>query len=402
MTRLVHVTTTDVSLARLLGPQLRAFRTAGYDVVGVSAAGPHVEELAALGIAHVPLRHATRAMDPRQDAQAFRELYQLFRELQPDIVHTHNPKPGVYGRIAARLARVPAIVNTVHGLYAQPEDRWRKRAVVYSLERVAAACSHMELVQNPEDVETLARLGIPRRKLRYLGNGVDLSRFHPARVDADRRQAVRARIGAGPDDIVCGAVGRLVWEKGYRELFAAAARLQRDAPAVRIVVVGGADSHKADALGPRDIAAGQRAGVTFTGDCTDVVELYAAMDLYVLASHREGFPRSAMEAAAMGLPVVATDIRGCRQVVDHGVTGMLVPVRDAAALTGAIARLASEPETRIRMGRAAHTKACNEFDDRRVIDTTLATYDALVRPPSDERSGDTQSCHLFPSKTQTS
>jgi glycosyltransferase involved in cell wall biosynthesis len=104
----------------------------------------------------------------------------------------------------------------------------------------------------------------------------------------------------------------------------------------------------------------------------------------------------------MGLPVVATDIRGCRQVVDHGVTGMLVPVRDAAALTGAIARLASEPETRIRMGRAAHTKACNEFDDRRVIDTTLATYDALVRPPSDERSGDTQSCHLFPSKTQTS
>ena len=97
-------------------------------------------------------------------------------------MHTHNPKPGIYGRLAAR--RVPVIVNTVHGLYATPEDRWARRAVVYTLERLAARCSHAELVQNPEDVEVLARLGVPRPKLHLLGNGIDLARFDPSRRGA--------------------------------------------------------------------------------------------------------------------------------------------------------------------------------------------------------------------------
>ncbi|MGZ4785922.1 MAG: glycosyltransferase, partial [Acidimicrobiales bacterium] len=116
--RVVHVTTTDMSLAWLLGPQLRAFADAGYDVVGVSAPGPYVAELEAGGIRHVPLRHATRSMAPHHDVLAFVELRRVLRGLQPDIVHTHNPKPGWYGRVAARSVGVPVVVNTVHGLYA--------------------------------------------------------------------------------------------------------------------------------------------------------------------------------------------------------------------------------------------------------------------------------------------
>ena len=374
----MHVTTTDISLVHLLGPQLRAFASAGYDVVGVSAPGPYVAQLEHWGIPHVPLRNATRSFAPTRDVRALVELERLFRQWSPDIVHTHNPKPGLYGRFAARAAHVPAVVNTVHGLYATPDDRWRKRAVVYSLERVAAACSDMELVQNPEDVDTLARLGIPRRKLRYLGNGVDLARFDAALIDARRRAEIRAELGVGADDVVCGAVGRLVWEKGYRELFAAAAQLRRDAPSVRIVVVGPTDSHKADALSADDVERARQCGVIFTGERSDVADLYAAMDLYVLASYREGFPRSAMEAAAMGVPVIATNVRGCRQVVDHEQNGLLVPVRNASALADAIARLASEPGTRACMSRAARRKAEAEFDERRVVDTTLAVYAALT------------------------
>jgi len=172
--RVVHVTTTDMSLALLLGPQLRAFAANGMEVVGASATGPYVGELTAAGIVHEPLRHATRALDVGQDVLALGELVRLFRRIRPDIVHTHNPKPGLYGRIAARLARVPVVVNTVHGLYATEDDGWVRRSFVYGLERVVSVCSQAELVQNVEDVDTLRRLRIPERKLVLLGNGVDL------------------------------------------------------------------------------------------------------------------------------------------------------------------------------------------------------------------------------------
>ena len=381
--RLVHVTTTDMSLELLLGPQLSAFVAAGYEVIGASAPGRYVEAIEARGVRHVPLTHATRSMAPQHDLAAWFELRRLFVELQPDIVHTHNPKPGVYGRLAARAARVPAIVNTVHGLYATPDDRLAKRAVVYSLERLAAAASDAELVQNAEDIPTLRSLRIPDDKLTVLGNGVDLDRFRPDRIGTVRRVELRTEWGAGPDDIVCGVVGRLVWEKGYRELFTAATRLRGHGPRIRFVVVGGLDEAKNDQLAQADLDAVEaHADITFLGLRDDVEDLYPAMDLYVLASHREGFPRSAMEAAASGLPVVATDIRGCRQVVAPGTTGTLVPPRSPDALATAIAAIADDEPRRNAMGRAAVAKARAEFDDRRIVDITLATYDRLLARPS--------------------
>ena len=374
-----HVTTTDISLELLLGPQLEAFAAAGYDVVGISAPGPHVDALVARGIRHVPLRHATRSFAPVEDTRALAELVGVFRELRPAIVHTHNPKPGLYGRLAARVARVPVVVNTVHGLYAQPGDRWAKRAAVYSMERVAASCSHAELVQNPDDVETLARLGVPRRKLRLLGNGIDLTRFDRATVTAADVRRARAEMGAvGPDDVVVSLVGRLVREKGYLDVFAAARRLREHTPAVRFAVIGAAESGKGDALTDTDRRGAEAAGVRFLGGRTDVVCLYAGMDVHVLASHREGFPRSPMEASAMGVPVIATDIRGCRETVDDGVTGRLVPVRDPDALAAAIADLAASSGLRARYGTAGREKARREFDDRRIVEITLDTYRDLL------------------------
>ena len=376
--RVVHVTTSDISLALLLRPQLAAFVRAGYEVIGVSGPGPFAPSLAEVGIEHVPVVSLTRSVDVWSDVHASRDLFRLFRSLRPDVVHTHNPKPGIYGRLAARAARVPAVVNTVHGLYALPEDPWVKRAVVYGLERVAAACSDAELVQSPEDVEVLHRLGVPARKLHLLGNGIDLERFDPERVSPTRAAEVRAEMGAGPDDVVVGAVGRLVWEKGYRELFSAAAELRARRPDVQMFVAGPTEADKEDAVTAADLSDAERHGITFLGMRDDVEDLYAAMDLYVLASHREGWPRSAMEAAAMGVPVVATDIRGCRQVVDHERTGLLVKVRDPVELADAIAVLADDPHRRAEMGAAARAKAVRDFDDRRQIELTLAVYDQLL------------------------
>jgi len=374
----VHVTTTDMSLALLLGPQLRAFAAAGMEVVGVSAPGEWVGELTAAGIAHQPLRHATRAMAPGQDLLALIELVRLFRRLRPDIVHTHNPKPGLYGRAAARLSRVPVVVNTVHGLYATEDDRRARRLVVHGLERVASSWSQAELVQNEEDLAVLRRLGVPAPKLVLLGNGIDLHRFVPP-SGAEEIARSRKLLGVHDDQVVVGMVGRLVWQKGLAELFGAARRLRRTRPRVVVVVVGPSDPSKADGLRPADIAAAQSIGnVVFLGARRDVEVLYRGFDVFVLPSYREGFPRSAMEAAACGLPVVASDIRGCRQVVDPGTTGLLVAAREATALAEAIEELVDDEDRRRAMGRAGRAKAEAQFDDRQVVTTTLAVYERLL------------------------
>lgn len=378
--RLVHLTTTDISLELLIGPQLSAFVEAGYEVLGISAPGPFVPAVLQRGVQHVPLANATRAMAPHKDLLAIGELTRLFRRLQPDIVHTHNPKPGLYGRIAARAARVPVVVNTVHGLYAMPEDSWKKRGVVYSLERLASVCSDAELVQNPEDLVTLRTvLHEPASKLTLLGNGVDLGRFG-ARDDHDEvRARVRAELGAGDTTVVVGAVGRLVLEKGYVELFTAWEQVRDRHPGAMLVVVGPTDDDKSDAMPTEVMDRARAAGVRFLGMRDDVDELYLGMDLYVLASHREGFPRSAMEAAASGLPIIATDIRGCRQVVEHDRTGLLVPVRSSESIAAALDELVGDPQRRALMSAAAARRAVVEFDQQHQIDTTLATYDRLLR-----------------------
>jgi glycosyltransferase involved in cell wall biosynthesis len=395
--RLFHVTTVDMSLVLLLGPQLRAFAEAGMEVVGVSAPGPFVPQLEAWGIRHEPLRHATRSAAVGQDVMALAELWRLFRRLKPDIVHTHNPKPGLYGRAAARAAGVPGVVNTVHGLYASPEDRAPRRAAVYALERAASLCSGAELVQNPEDFDVLARLGIPTDKLVLLGNGIDLQRFRPSPDGPGRTQA-RSDLGVDADAVVVGTVARLVWQKGFRELFAAAERLRSTHPHIVFVVVGGSDPDKADAVSSGELADARRRGrIVFTGARDDMEHVYESFDLFVLPSYREGFPRSAMEAAASGLPVIATDIRGCRQVVSHRETGLLVPLHDPVRLASAIEELVVDSALRRSMGTAARRKAEAEFDDRAVVSKTLEAYERVLNPATSSRRRRTPSSAARPS-----
>jgi glycosyltransferase involved in cell wall biosynthesis len=373
-----HLTTTDISLALLLGPQLTAFKDAGFDVVGISAPGAFVSELEAAGIRHLPLRNATRSRSLGSDLRAAADLYRLLRRLRPDILHTHNPKPGIYGRVAGAAAGVPAVVNTVHGLYATNDDRLPKRIAVYGLERGAAAFSHAELVQNPEDLATLRRLGVRSQKMRLLGNGVDLKRFSLPGTQDTIRARVRSELGAGDRSVVVTAIGRLVGEKGYRELFMAAREVQSRFPEALFVVAGPIEPDKHDRITEGEIAAAESC-IRFLGYRSDVEAIYAASDVYVLASHREGFPRSAMEAAAMGLPIVASDVRGCRQVVENGRTGLLVPPRAPAALADAITVLVQDPARRAAMGQQGRAKAQREFDQERVISLTLDVYRELLR-----------------------
>ncbi len=366
--KIAHLTTIDMSLRYLLLPQLEAAREMG-EAIGISAAGESVPDLEARGIRHITLTSSTRGMNLWADLRAIGQFWRILREERPDILHTHNPKPGVYGRIVGRLAGVPIVVNTIHGLYATPESSFLKRAIVYTLEWVASRFSDAELIQSPEDFELLwQRKIMPRSKLRLLGNGVDLERFRP---DPELRGEVREELGLEDGQIAVGLVARLVEEKGVPELIEAARRL--DSRYV-VLIVGPKDHEKADAVSEELLSDAEANGVRFLGMRKDVERLYQAFDLFVLPSHREGFPRAAMEAAASGLPVIATDIRGCRQVVDHGVNGYLFPVRDVDALAGAINKVGEDPELRAAMSRSSVERARSLFDERDIVNRVMGAY----------------------------
>jgi glycosyltransferase involved in cell wall biosynthesis/ribosomal protein S18 acetylase RimI-like enzyme len=389
--RVAHVTVVDLSLRFLLLPQMQALRDAGFEVTAISAPGPWVPEIEAEGIGHIPWPHATRAWDPRADALAFRELLSIFRHERFDVVHTHTPKPGLIGRLAARLADVPCVLNTVHGLYTTPQDRLRRRAPVLAAEWVASRFSDLELYQSAEDLAWARRLHVtrPLRSI-LLGNGIDLSRFAPEHAGMERIRKLRAELGFGQDELIVGTVGRMVLEKGYAELFSAAAMVRAKLPNARFLSVGQSDPDKPDAVTAEAIELA-RDDFIFTGWREDVADLMAMMDVFVLPSWREGLPRSAIEAAAAGLPLVLTDIRGCREVVDEGVEGILVPVRDPVRLAQAIVRLLEEPDLRSRMGSAARVKAEARFDERRVakivVDATRTLLAAAGRLPVEGEGG---------------
>ena len=359
--RIAHLTTIDMSLALLLGTELAVDVAAGHEVFGISAPGPYVERVEALGVTHVSLPALTRSWSLRSDVAAARQLAGAVRRLELDVLHTHTPKAGVMGRVLGRLARVPVVVNTCHGLWVQEGDSRVKRTVVIGVEGVASRFSHAELFQNGNDRAAL-RWAVPDRKAQVVGNGVDLEYF---RFDQEGRERLRAEWGVTADEVLIGGVGRRVAEKGIVELGAVARAL---AGRARFVWVGPADEDKPDAL------AADEAGVEFPGPRDDMPAVYSAFDVFVLPSHREGFSRSAMEAAACGRPMVLTDIRGCREIGRDGEHVLLVPVRDAVALGAAVARLLDDSALRERLGSAAAARAGDAFDQRAVAGISLATY----------------------------
>ena len=373
------ITAIDITFKIGLEAQIKAAQQEGYVVHGLCTKGPNCESLREQNVK----MHAVtikRSISPLRDIVTLWTMYRYFKRENITIVHTHTPKPGLLGQLAARLAGVPIIVNTLHGFYFHEYMNPLYRRFYIGMEWIAAKCSTMILSQNPEDIETAIKVGICKRnKIRLLGNGVDLSIFDPDRFDADFKRSKKAEIGVPADAIVVGIVGRLVREKGYLELFKAMQNIISGNEKVWFVIVGLEEPKKADRISAdtiKDYRIEER--TRWLGNRDDVDELLACFDIYVLPSWREGFPRSAIEAAAMGLPIVATNIRGCRQVVDDSVSGFLVPLKNANTLTTAIKQLVDDEELRLRMGRAGYEKSRCEFDEQNVCKIILDTYKELL------------------------
>jgi len=290
-----------------------------------------------------------------------------------DLVHTHAPVASVVGRIGAKLAGIERIVYTAHGFYFHEHMARARYALYHSIERSVAQITNSILVQSREDYQTALTTGLgSEERVRYLGNGIDLRRFDPYAVDEERRGRLRNEIGVPKDrSPVIGITGRITGEKGFRELVEALSLLRADFPRVHLIVIGGQLSTERDVFQDELVrfieAAGLDAHVTSTGFRSDVDALLGLLDVFVLPSYREGLPRSILEAMAMELPVVATDIRGCREAVVDGVTGLLVPPKDAQALARGLGRVLADPSLAHAFGKAGRERVIEKFDERYVF-----------------------------------
>jgi glycosyltransferase involved in cell wall biosynthesis len=377
--KVAHITTVDLSLRYLLLNQLKSIAGAGYEVIGVSSSGPDVPVIEAAGIRHISIP-ITRNFTPLADLLSLLRLYRVMRREHVTIVHTHTPKPGLLGQLAARLAGVPVVINTLHGFYFHEHMHPIWRRFYITTEKIAALCSDIILSQNSEDIRTAVAEGIcAPKKIKYLGNGIDVRHFDRCHLTAEAMMTKRNELGLPLGTPVVGFVGRLVEEKGLKELLEAARSIVVHVPSVRFLIVGAIDRDKPDAITP---SIAETYGVAdhcvFAGMRQDMLELYALMDVFVLPSHREGFPRAPMEASAMSVPCVVTDIRGCREAVEHESNGFLVPLGDVDALAQAISTLLCDPMMARRLGEQGRRMAEERFDERLVFETVKAEYVRLL------------------------
>ncbi len=374
--RIAQVATSSMSVRLLLLDQIKALQADGHDVVAVCAPGTWVESVRSAGVEvlTIPME---REIAPLRDLRSMAALTQCFRRHKFDVVHTHTPKAGLIGPIAARLAGVPQIVHTVHGLLFHDRMTRLRQSIFWVPEKITATFCHRILSQSQEDVERAVRSRLcARSKISYIGNGIDVTRFAPQST-YDRSEKLR-EVGLSAGDFVVGSVGRLVAEKGFMELFAAAETLTNSYPQIKFVVIGPRETDQNDALDNDYMDDLQRRGVVrFVNWCDDMRPWYAAMDLFVLPSYREGIPRACMEAAAMMRPIVASDIRGCREVVLDGETGVLVPPRDVPSLVEAIERLNQNRGLAVRMGERGRQHVVQNFDIKNVCRRLCEFYAQL-------------------------
>jgi glycosyltransferase involved in cell wall biosynthesis len=346
---------------------------AGIDVHVAAGEDPEARaRVDALGFAvHALPLHRGR-LSPLADLRLLCGLVRLIRSLQPDILHTVTIKPVIWGGIASRVARVPGAVSYISGLgyvfIAESPRASLLRWLVAALYRAALNHGNRRIIfENSSDRQEIARLGvsITGRDRIIRGAGVNLAEF---------RQLPE------PDGTpVVLMPARMLNDKGAREFVAAARSLKGRGMDVRFRYAGSPDRHNPASVSPETLADWQAEGlVEFLGHRNDMPELMAAAHIVALPSYREGLPRALIEAAACGRAVVTTDVPGCRDAIEPGETGLLVPVRDAEALADAIATLIEDPERRRAMGAAGRALAERAFRIEAVAAQHLDIYAELL------------------------
>ena len=349
---------------------LRTLKNVGYKVIGGGANGDGFDQrINDIGVSFVPLPVDKRGVNLHADLKLFWALYRWYRDERPSVVHHFTIKPVIYGSIAAWLAGVPRICNTITGLgyvFIEQDLVWLRYLVKWQY-FIALACAHVTFFQNRDDLAYfLSHRLIPPKKAELLpGSGVDCSFFAPSSKTARTRA----------DAVTFLLVARLLREKGVEEFVKAARFVRRKFPHSKFQLLGPRDERNPTVVSEGELDQWQREGViTWLGETADVRPFVDQADVVVLPSYREGTPRSLLEAAAMAKPIITTQAVGCREVVDDGINGLLVPVKNAQALAEAMIRLIQDPALRERMGKAGRVKVEQQFDEHIVIQKVMEAY----------------------------
>lgn len=382
--RVMELCSVDFTVRNFLAPLIRSLRDRGCEVDVACSRGPHFGELEGWGfrMVELPMR---RSRNPLSHLRAGWALYRRLRRHPVAILHVHTPIAALIGRVAGRLAGIPIIVYTAHGFYFHEHmPPWKRRAHI-ALEWFGARLHDYLFTQSGEDALTALAAGIEKPgRVRRIGNGVDVrGRFNPETIPQETLAALREQLDLPEGRPVVAMIGRLVREKGYFEFFEALAHIRREIPDVLCLCIGDTVTSEHDDAKQEILARVERLGlrpaVRFTGMRSDIPELLSLCDVYCLPSWREGMPRSIIEAMAMGKPVVATRIRGCREEVVEGETGFLVPVRDPEALAGAVGYLLRHPVIARQLGEAGRRRALFLYDEQRVFERQWQVFRRLLR-----------------------
>jgi glycosyltransferase involved in cell wall biosynthesis len=374
MTRLLYLVTEDWYFCSHRLPLAVAARAAGYEVAVATRVSVHAEQICAAGLQLVPLGLSRRGQNPLRELGSVAEIVRVYRRVRPDIVHHVALKPVLYGSLAARFSRVPAVVNALAGLgyvFSSADLKARVlRPVVRAAYHLLLDGSNRRLiVQNPDDRDLFSRDGLvdPSRIHLIRGSGVELSRFAAA---------------PEPDGLPLVVLpARMLRDKGVEEFVAAARSLKQQGIGARFALVGDPDAENPAAIDEATLRRWHREGVVeYWGWREDMTAVLRECHLVCLPSYREGLPKALIEAAASARAIVTCDVPGCRDVVTEGENGLLVPPRDSAALANALRRLIVDPQLRARMGARGRQRAVAEFSVERVIADTLSLYRQLLPP----------------------
>lgn len=351
----------------------RAAVAAGYDVSIATRVREHGDEIRSAGIRLVPLPWKRGSTNPVTELKTLAALVRVYRNERPDLVHHVALKPVMYGSLAARLTGTHRVINAVAGFgysYASSQKRAAvaRRVLRTTFKRLSNRDGTKVLVQNPDDETTLRDDGTVRadRIVCIPGSGVDTQRFAPTEEPTGIPRVT--------------LVSRMIWSKGIGEFVEAAKILRKRGVEFEAVLVGDPDLENPQAIPAETLRRWHEDGfVKWYGHVDDVPSVWARSHVAVLPSYyREGLPKTLLEAAACGRPLVATDAPGCREITIDGKTGILVPKHDADAVADAIERLLSNRQLRLDMGAAARAIVVNEFSEHVVIDRVLSLYRSMV------------------------
>ena len=338
----------------------------GAEVVAVSSPEKALKEYGSTeGVRTVGVA-MERHISPLRDLRSLWSMIRVFRKERPDMVHSMTPKAGLISMMAAWVCRVPVRIHTFTGLVF-PTSTGLKRKILMFTDGLTCACATHVIPEGEGVKADLTNYGITRKPLRVLGygnvKGIDLERFDPTREEI-REEALRIRkeLGLTSDDFVFVFIGRLVGDKGINELVEAFGRLQKVHPEVRLILVGPEEAELDPLKGETMAEIGSNDAISAVGRQSDVRPWYAVADAFVFPSYREGFPNCVMEAGAMGLPSIVTDINGSREIILDGENGVVIPSKDPVALYDAMRDFIEDDDRRGRMAAKARELVASRFE----------------------------------------